>query len=108
MRAFLAVLLLVAFPAISGSAAPEPDSRARSWYIQDFSTEVRVLTTGQVVVTERIRVRFDGSFNGVYRDIPIEYRTRLNLNYTLRLDDFSVTDGAGSDQIGRASCRERV
>jgi uncharacterized membrane protein len=42
-------------------------------------------------------VRFDGSYNGIYRDIPIEYRTRLNLNYTLLVDDISVEDGNGAD-----------
>ena len=97
MRALLTVLLLSALPAAAGGVAPGADLVTRSWHIRDFQTEVRVLTTGQVVVTERIQVRFDGSFNGIYRDIPIQYRTRLNLNYTLGLHDFSVTDAAGTD-----------
>lgn len=69
----------------------------RSWYIEEFRSEVRVLSTGDVQVTERIRVRFDGTYNGIYRDIPIQYRTRLNLNYTLLLDDISVVDDTGKD-----------
>lgn len=107
MGSAFAVLLLAVAPAfgistpVSSEASVGRETPAvpatRSWYIEEFRSEVRVLSTGTVVVTERIRVRFDGSFNGIYRDIPIEYRTRLNLNYTLLLDDISVEDGTGAE-----------
>ncbi|MDH3296943.1 MAG: DUF2207 domain-containing protein [Gemmatimonadota bacterium] len=98
----IAVLLLALLPAVGGGA-PAPATGtpaagvARSWHIEEFRSDVQVLTTGDVVVTERIRVRFEGSYNGIYRDIPVEYRTRLNLNYTLQLVDVSVQDGEGGD-----------
>ncbi len=105
MRRALVVLLLALLSAVGGTTARPaaanvsalPGAEARSWFIEEFRSEVRVLTNGDVVVTERIRFRFDGSYNGIYRDIPVEYRARLNLNYTLQLDDVSVQDGQGSD-----------
>lgn len=107
MRLALGVVLLAVLPTVGVGATESPAAHSgrdnssttamRSWYIEEFRSEVRVLSTGRIQVTERIRVRFDGSYNGIYRDIPIEYRTRLNLNYTLFLDDISVQDGAGAD-----------
>lgn len=76
-----------------------PDSRralsARSWVIEDFHSEVLVQRSGRVEVTETLRVRFEGSYNGIFRAIPVQYRTRANLNYTLGLSVQSVEDGAG-------------
>lgn len=83
--------------------APDPtDGRvsapadARGWRIEDFHSDIRVFSTGAVEVTERIRVRFDGSFNGVFRLIPVEYRGTGGFNLTLRLDVTGVEDGTGS------------
>jgi len=83
--------------------APDPTNgnvsvpaEPRAWRIEDFHSEIRVFTSGAVEVTERIRVRFDGSFNGVYRTIPIEYRGPTGFNVTLRLDVTGVEDGSGS------------
>lgn len=69
---------------------------ARSWRIEDFHSDIRVFSTGAVEVAERIRVRFDGSFNGVFRLIPVEYRGTGGFNLTLRLDVTGVEDGSGS------------
>jgi uncharacterized membrane protein len=105
MRRAFAILLLALLPAVGGgtplpataNVSALPGAAARSWHIEEFRSEVRVLANGNVLVTERIRVRFDGSYNGIYRDIPVEYRARLNLNYTLQLDDVSVQDSRGAD-----------
>lgn len=77
--------------------AAHAPAAVRSWHIEDFRSEIRVLRSGRLQVSERIRVRFEGSYNGIYRDIPIEYRSGLNFNYTLRLDDISVTDEDGTE-----------
>lgn len=79
-----------------GSVAPLALA-ARSWHIEDFHSEIRVFTTARVEVTERIGVRFDGSYNGIYRDIPVEYRQAMGFNYTLRLSDIEVTDASGNE-----------
>ena len=107
----LACILALAGPAFAvpsetpsrHTTAPEPtDGRisspaeARSWRIEDFHSDIRVFSTGAVEITERIRVRFDGSFNGVYRTIPVEYRGTGGFNVTLRLDVTGVEDGSGS------------
>jgi uncharacterized membrane protein YgcG len=118
----LALLLALPAAASPGAAAPGaaapgatvPDKYpavARSWHIEAFHAEVRVETTGRVRVTERIRVRFEGSYNGIYRDIPIEYRQALGFNYTLRLTDIEVTDAAGNElryETGRERHYRRI
>jgi uncharacterized membrane protein YgcG len=95
---------------LADAAAAEPSifsgrsPAARSWLIEDFRAEVHVPRSGKVDVTETIRVRFEGSYNGIFRTIPIQYRTRANLNYTLGLDVLSVEDDAGQPlrhEIGR-------
>lgn len=105
MRVVLALLGLALVAAPTGSAgtvgsAPAPDEATlpavRSWHIEAFHAEVRVLSTGRVQVTERIRARFEGSFESIFRDIPIQYRGGLGFNYKLRLTDISATDAAGN------------
>ena len=91
----LACLLAVAGPSFVDGRSSSP-TQSRSWHIEDFHSDLRVFSTGAVEVTERIRVRFDGSFNGVYRTIPIEYRGTRGFNVTLRLDVAGVEDGSGS------------
>ena len=57
-------------------------------------------------VVETLQVRFEGSYNGIFRTIPIQYRTRANLNYTLGLEVLGVEDGAGQD-LRYETSRER-
>ena len=52
--------------------------------------------TDRFVVEETIVPRFTGSWNGIFRTIPVQYRTPQGLNYTLRLDIESVTDAEGA------------
>ena len=113
MKPLLAALL--ALPALGGAADAGPSGSARpgahpvvarSWHIEDFHAEVRVEATGRVHVIERIRVRFEGSYEGIYRDIPIEYRQALGFNYTLRLSDIEVTD-SGGNELRFETSRER-
>lgn len=60
--------------------------------IEQFQADIQVLTNGEILVTETIRPRFTGSWNGLKRDIPVEYQTPQGFNYTLFLDLVSVTD----------------
>jgi uncharacterized membrane protein len=60
--------------------------------IEQFQADIQVLANGELLVTETIRPRFTGSWNGLKRDIPVEYRTPQGFNYTLLLDLVSVTD----------------
>src|SRR4026208_237955 len=58
------------------------------------------------MVDETIVPRFTGAWNGIYRTIPVEYRTPQGLNYTLRLQIESITDNAGQP-LKYESSRER-
>lgn len=93
-----------------GSAIPAdpggPPAAARSWHIEQFDADIRVETTGRIHVTESIRVRFEGSYEGIFRDVPTEYRQALGFNYTLRLRDIEVTD-VGGNQLRFETSRER-
>jgi len=83
--------LSVASPASRAGSPPA----ARSWSIAEFRSEIQVHRSGRVDVTETLRVRFEGAWNGIFRTIPIQYRTRAHLNYTLGLHVEAVEDEFG-------------
>jgi uncharacterized membrane protein YgcG len=85
-----ALLLLVHAPQLPAQSAP-----GRSLAIERFDADIVVRPDGSVDVTERIAARFTGSWNGIFRTIPVEYRNPQGFNWTLRLDDVRVTDDAG-------------
>jgi uncharacterized membrane protein len=86
-RILLALCLLAA-----GTA---PALAQRTLVIQSFDATIAVSADGSIVVEETIVPRFTGSWNGIFRTIPVQYRTPQGLNYTLRLDVESVTDDEG-------------
>ena len=56
-----------------------PRTVARSWVIEDFRAEIHVKRSGVIDVAETLRVRFEGSYNGIFRTIPIQYVTPRGL-----------------------------
>jgi uncharacterized membrane protein YgcG len=86
--------------------AAAPAAAQRTLVIERFDAAIEVNVDGTIEVDETIRPRFTGSWNGIYRTIPIEYRTPQGLNYTLRLILDSVTDGAGA-KLRYETSRER-
>jgi uncharacterized membrane protein YgcG len=68
---------------------------ARTLVIQHFEEQVTVSADGTIEVTEIIDAKFTGSWNGIYRTIPVEYTTPQGLNYTLFLEPLSITDDDG-------------
>ena len=89
-RALIALALLCLLP----HAARAQD---RSLAIERFHSDLHVRTNGELSVTESITVRFTGAWNGIFRSIPVEYRTDRGANYTLFLDVQSITDDAGNE-----------
>ncbi len=81
-------------------------AQARSLVIERFEGEIQVLPNGRLLVTETIRPRFTGQWNGLVRRIPVEYRTPQGFNYTLLLDPVSVMDER-STPLRYESSRER-
>ncbi len=78
----------------------------RSLAIERFDATIQVSVDGSISVDETIVPRFTGAWNGIYRTIPVEYRTPQGLNYTLRLQIESITDDAGRP-LRYESSRER-
>lgn len=103
LRLAAALVALCAAPGLAGAVRPDvadpgrtADAAAvRSWVIEDFAVDLHVLRSGSIDVTETIRVRFQGAFNGIFRTIPIEYRDPRGFAYTLRVDVREVTDAEG-------------
>lgn len=94
-----AILFAVAFLFI-------PSLFARELRIEKFDEQVTVLPSGTVDVTENITFRFIGHWNGVYREIPVEYNTPQGMNYSLFLNVKSVTD-SGGEKLRFESSRDR-
>jgi hypothetical protein len=88
------LILRIAAVLVLTLAAAGPLSAQRSIVIERFDVDIDVRADGTIEVVETIRLRFTGSWNGIYREIPVEYRTPQGLNYTLRLQGLSVTDGS--------------
>ena len=77
--------------------SPPAAAQGRTLEIASFHSDIMVLASGSLDVTETIVVRFTGSWNGIFRQIPVEYRTSYGANYTLRIGVRSVQDDSGSD-----------
>lgn len=85
-------------PVVTGAAEGEGAARpVRSWEIESFRAEIVVRADAVVEVTETIRPRFTGSYEGIYRRIPVEYWTPAGFSHDLRLEVLSVTDGRGGE-----------
>ncbi len=80
----LAILLLLAAP-----------SFARSWRIARFDARYTIADNGEVLIEEEIHPSFEGTFNGILRDIPVEYPGPNGTAYKLFLKVDSVTDENG-------------
>jgi predicted membrane protein DUF2207 len=87
-RPFLIVLGLAAILAT-------PATGQRSINIERFDATIQVRPDATIEVTESIVARFTGSWNGIYRTIPVKYRTARGLNWTLRVDLEGATDESG-------------
>ena len=84
---------------IIGLAAPGEGLHAqqKSYSIERFDARIRVNRDASIDVTETITARFVGSYNGLNRTIPVEYRTAQGLNWTLGVSLQSAQDDAGRD-----------
>ncbi len=100
---FRRVLLFLILLLVTAAA---PALAARSLVIQEFDADILVNPDATIDVTETIRPQFTGTWNGIYRTIPVEYRTSQGFNFTLLLDLVSITDDAGNP-LRHQQSRER-
>jgi len=82
------LLAVLAWPAVLGA-------QDRSLAIRRFDAAITVQRDGAIAVEETITAHFTGSWNGIYRSIPVKYRTAQGLNWTLGLDVLGATDQHG-------------
>ena len=68
---------------------------AREWHITHFDSEMTVQQDGTMTVHEHLVIYFNGTFHGIYRDIPVQYPGPHGSNYTLFLKVNGVADGWG-------------
>lgn len=91
MRRFgIALLLLL------GAALPVA-AQGRSIAFDRFDATIDVHSDGSIEVRERIQVTFTGSWNGIFRRIPVRYQTPQGFGYKLFLDVEAVTDESGRE-----------
>lgn len=91
----------------SGSASGSTAGSAalRRMWLERFHSDIRVYDTGVVEVTETFRARFEGSWNGIYREIPVRYDAPGLGDFELRVEVTEVTAGAG-EPLRHESSRE--
>ena len=82
LAAFGAALLLLVVSA-SFAGATGVSAQGRTLEMRDFHSSVTVTPSGRLHVSERITFRFNGSWNGIYRTIPIKYETPRGFGYDL-------------------------
>lgn len=75
--------------------APGSLAAQRSWYIEEFHSDLEVQPTGVTRVTETIRFRFNGSWNGIYRDLRLTPPDVYGRRDLLDVELVSITDGSG-------------
>lgn len=74
---------------------PSTSAAQRSMVLERFHSELRVNLDGSVEVTESLRVRFSGEWEGIYRDLSLEHRSAEGRLELLRLELVSITSDAG-------------
>lgn len=67
----------------------------RSLAIKGFDATIVVSRDATLDVTESITAEFTGAWNGIYRTVPVVYRTPQGFNWTLRLQLLGAADGEG-------------
>ncbi len=75
-------------------AAP-PAWAQRSLAIKGFDATIAVKQDASLDVTESITAQFTGSWNGIYRMIPVVYRSPQGFNWRLRVELLGATDEFG-------------
>jgi uncharacterized membrane protein len=87
------ILFIFALLLVMGRSTP---AWARSYQVSQFTSTVHVQKDGSADIQEKITFVFRGHFQGVYRDIPVEYPGPKGTNYSLFVTVNQVTDENGS------------
>lgn len=82
--------------ALAGALALLLQTGERALDIQRFDANIAVNRDGSIDVSESIKVHFIGSWNGIYRVIPVKYQTNQGVNWTIQISLVSATDEQGT------------
>jgi uncharacterized membrane protein len=69
---------------------------ARSYRVSNFNSTIHIDNDGSAHIQEQITFVFSGSYQGIYRDIPVDYPGTAGSNYTLFISVEHVTDENGN------------
>jgi uncharacterized membrane protein YgcG len=89
------VAAVVAASLTAVGAAPGQGAAQRSLVIEDLHAEIEVRPTGELVVTETLRPRFTGEWNGILRHLSLIHTTAGGERERLDVELLSATDGNG-------------
>lgn len=81
--------------AIAITAPCPAAAQGRDIAMERFDADVIVQPDASISVTETLRIRFTGEWNGVQRIISLQHRTASGRRTRLHLDIGDITDGAG-------------
>jgi len=90
MRRTLVLLL-----SLAATLAAPAALHARDITIRDYQSDVVVNRDGTTDVTETLRVYFEGSWNGIFRDLSLQHTTGQGRQARLDVDVLGVTDVNG-------------
>lgn len=86
---------LLALLALAAALVAPAALHARDIVIEDFAVTAEVRPDGDVQVTEILRVRFTGSWNGIFRDLSLRHHTAEGRRERLDVRDVRITDETG-------------
>jgi hypothetical protein len=69
---------------------------ARSYRISDYNSTIHVDEDGSARIQEKITFVFTGMYQGIYRNIPVDYPGPAGSNYSIFLKLDAVTDSDGN------------
>jgi hypothetical protein len=74
---------------------PSALAAQRTLVLERFDADIRVRADGTVEVTETLRPRFRGSWEGIFRDLSLEHRTGRDRRERLDVELISISDELG-------------
>ena len=83
------------FVVLAGLLVFSLPSWARSYRVSNFNSTIHVDEDGSARIQEQITFTFSGAYQGVYRDIPLDYPGPAGSNYSIFLRVESITDESG-------------
>ncbi len=93
----LLIAAVTLWPALPAGAADAPVVQTRRLTITFFDATYDVRPDGALDVEERVTVRFEGSWNGIYRWIPVKYELTGGGRHQVYLDLQAVEDERGNE-----------